>query len=415
MKILHISHSDLIGGAAKAAYRLHTAQVTSGLDSRMLVRKKTTDDWRVIGPKTIIEKLCSQFRFPLGEQIGKMQSSCNINFHSGNWLPSQWAKKINSSDINIVNLHWVAGETISIEDIGRINKPIVWTLHDMWPFCGTEHVTHYEDNARWKMGYTSKNRDPLDKGIDLDKLAWIRKKKAWKKLPMHIIAPSQWMAECAKNSDLFKEFSISVVPNVLNTNIYKPIDQNLCREILGLPKDKIIILFGAIGGGKDQNKGHDLLISALKELIKSVTYDDVLCIVFGQSEPEFTTNIPFRTKWLGHIHDDTTLSLFYNSANMMIVPSRIDNLPQTATEAQACGVPVISFSTTGLVDIVDHKKTGYLAQPFDIKDLAHGIEWIIKNKECHIELKHSAREKSLQLWSPNVVIPKYTKIYKDLL
>ncbi|AFH93120.1 MULTISPECIES: glycosyltransferase family 4 protein [Providencia] len=410
MKILHISHSDLIGGAARAAYRLHMAQLDLGIDSQMLVRNKLSDHWSISGPSTRFEKSCNLFRSPIGHYINKLQRSHNVNFHSGDWLPSRWAKKINSSNIDIVHLHWVAGETMSIEDIGRIKKPIVWTLHDMWPFCGTEHVTNYDENARWKIGYSSSNRNNLDKGLDLDKLVWLRKKKAWKKQYMHIVAPSNWMAECAKNSILFKDYPIIIIPNALDTDIYKPLDKFFCRNLLNLPLNKTIILFGAMGGGKDPNKGFDLLIASLNYLSQTIDNKKIMCLIFGQSKPQEFTNLPFETRWLGHVHDDTTLCSIYNAADIMIVPSRTENLPQAATEAHSCGTPVVAFNTTGLKDIIEHLKTGYLANAFDSRDLASGIKFILN--EENIQFSLNARTRATTFYSQRIVANQYLALYQ---
>ncbi|MFM4768965.1 glycosyltransferase [Aeromonas veronii] len=410
MKIVHISHSDSVGGAARAAYRLHRAQLKFGIESRMLVRSKKTDDWTVQGPETRLEKIINMLRPAIGQQLNKLQISQNTNLHSGNWLPSCWANKLNNSDVDIVNLHWVAGETMSIEDIGRIRKPIVWTLHDMWPFCGMEHVTEYGEDARWRRGYYSDNRCDLERGIDLDKWGWLRKKKSWQQ-PMHIVAPSHWMAECAKQSILFKDLPISVIPNPLDTEVYKPLEPSFCRQALGLPDNRKIILFGAMGGGKDRNKGYDLLLTALDHLSTNINVNDVLCVIFGQSQPENLPKMPFETHWFGHIHDDVTLSLLYNAASVMVVPSRCENLPQTATEAQACGIPVVAFNCTGLTDIVLHKKTGYLAKAFDTVDMAYGLVFCINNYDLMPLLRQKSRDIVLSNWGGERVVNRYLDLY----
>nr|WP_282561273.1 glycosyltransferase [Providencia rettgeri] len=381
----------------------------------MLVRQKLSDNWSISGPLSKLDKFLSKIRIPIGGQLGRLQHSTNINFHSGNWLPSNWAKKINSSDIDIVNLHWVAGETMSIEDIGRLKKPIVWSLHDMWPFCGTEHITDYGDNARWKLGYSSKNRNNLDQGLDLDLIAWKRKFKSWKNLSMHIIAPSEWMAECAKNSTLFRNYPVSVIPNTLDINIFKPLDKKYCRNILNLPENKKIILFGAMSGGKDPNKGYDLLLEALNNLSSRVNREDILCVIFGQTEPEHTSNIPFETKWLGHIHDNETLTLIYNSASVMVVPSKQEAFGQTASESLSCGTPVVAFETTGIKDVVEHLKTGYLAKKFNTLDLADGILEILTNKVDNKRLSFNARKVAINNWSGSIVTSKYHTIYDSII
>lgn len=414
MKVLHVSHSDISGGAARAAYRLHRAQLAVGIDSRMLVRSKKSDDWTVQGPVSRIEKLVNIMRGFIGSHLMKLQHSKNVNFHSGNLLPSKLAKEINVSDVDVVNLHWVAGETMSIEDVGRIKKPIVWTMHDMWPFCGAEHVTGYDVNARWRAGYTKANRGENELGLDLDRYVWQRKLKAWQP-PMHIVAPSHWLAECAKGSKLFEGKSVNVIPNTLNTDVYKPLDNAFCREALNLPSDKKIILFGAMGGGRDPNKGYDLLISALEHLSLSVKDDSVHCVVFGQSEPQKAPELPLKTKWLGHIHDDATLALLYNAATVMVVPSRQENLPQTATEAQACGTPVVAFDCTGLRDVVEHQQTGYLAKAYDSVDMAAGLQWILDNPVEYERLGKNARQRAEKLWNTNIVVEQYRAVYTKVL
>ncbi|RQX17877.1 glycosyltransferase [Aeromonas caviae] len=412
MKVLHISHSDITGGAARAAYRLHRAQLSAGIDSSMLVHSKKSDDWTVIGPQGKFNRVLSLLRAPFASIIDRLQKSSNVNLHSGNWFPSNIVKKINISDAEVVNLHWINGEAISIEDIARINKPIVWTIHDMWPFCGAEHYTNDDETARWRQGYYKHNRSGSDKGIDIDRLVWQRKKSSWKKT-IHIVSPSQWLADCASQSSLFCRFPISVVPNVLNTNIYQPLDNTFCRKVLGLPHDKLIVLFGAMGGGKDPRKGYDLLLEALFELSKKLPKNSIECVVFGQSEPEQAPGLPFKTHWLGHIHDDATLALLYNAATVMVVPSRQENLPQTVTEAQACGTPVVAFNCTGLTDVVEHQQTGYLAKPYDNQDMAAGLQWLLENPaECE-RLGLNARQRAEELWSKDSVVEQYRKIYVE--
>ena len=169
MKVLHVSEGDISGGAARAAYRLHRALLNHGKSSRMKVRSKKSDDWTIDGPVGKIAKAMQLIR-PLGNRLMGLQSTSNVNPHSGNFLPSRWAQAIDSSPADVINLHWVAGETLSIEDLGRITKPIVWTLHDMWAFCGTEHFAADDEGARWRMGYQKTNRGTEAGGLDLDRL-----------------------------------------------------------------------------------------------------------------------------------------------------------------------------------------------------------------------------------------------------
>lgn len=414
MSVLHVSQSDQNGGAARAAYCLHRALLDYGVESSMKVRDKKSDDWTVEGPESKYGKVGSLLRPALGALAMRLQKSGNSNLHTGNWLPSDWSGRLNSTDAEVVNLQWVGDETLSIEDIGRIRKPVVWTLHDMWPFCGTEHYTADDERARWRLGYSRVDRPASDGGVDLDRLAWQRKCRVWDR-PMHIVAPSRWLADCARQSALFKGWPISVIPNVLDTGTFQPLDSHFCRQALGLPEDRQIILFGAMCGGRDPRKGYDLLLDALAQLASRMDPQNVLCVVFGQSSPRNPYKLPFNTRWMGHVHDDATLALLYNAADVMVVPSRQENLPQTATEPQACGCPVVAFDCTGLRDAVVHRETGYLARALDTGDMAEGLHWILEDAGRRDALSHAARTRATQLWSPEVVVPQYLSVYRTTI
>jgi glycosyltransferase involved in cell wall biosynthesis len=414
MKVNIISNSDNVGGAARAAYRLHRSLINNGIESRMRVLIKNSDDWTVYGPKGKIKKLVGLLRPPFGSMIQYALKTSNINSHSGNWLPSSLSKIINASDCDVVNMHWVAGETLSIEDIGRINKPLIWTIHDMWAFSGTEHHGEYGFDARWRSGYNKKNRPHNERGIDLNAIAWKRKIKSFQN-DIQIVAPSQWLASCARGSKLFGNNIISVIPNPININIFRPYDMLLSKDILGLPIEKSIILFGAMGGGKDPNKGYDLLVNALQILSRNIDISHLICAIFGQSEPEIPLVLPIPIVWMGHLYDDYTLSLLYSASSVMVVPSRQENLPQTATEAQACACPVVAFNSTGLPDAVEHAKTGYLAKPYDCEDLAQGIQWVLEKESRRVSLSMASRERAICLWAPEKIVSQYLSVYQNTL
>lgn len=416
MKISIVANNDSKGGAARAAFRLLQAMQENHTDINMYVRMKHTDYSSVIGPKTNLKRLVNMFRNPANTIFNKISKRENLNLHSNNILPSKLHKLLNNNDSDIINLHWVGSETMSIRDISAISKPVVWTLHDMWAFCGAEHVTHYNEDARWRTGYTKKNRNPSDRGFDLDRYVWEKKLKLWK-TPMHIVTPSEWLANCAKESYLFQDWPISVIPNPIDTNVYKPLNKSYCRNILNLPEDKKIILFGAIGGSKNLNKGFDLLESTLKHLHadKDIDPKKVVCVIFGQSRPANFDLIPFETIWLGHIYDDISLSLIYNSADIMVVPSRIENFPQSATEAQACGVPVAGFDTSGVSNAILHNETGYLAEPFNTVSLSEGIKSILLDSDLLVKLGSKSEQRASMLWNYHSVSSQYNDLFNEII
>ena len=209
-----------------------------------------------------------------------------------------------------------------------------------------------------------------------------------------------------------RNWPVTVIPNTLDCRQFQPWPKPLAREVLGLPPNAILILFGALGGGKDFNKGWDLLQPALARIASE--HVGVHGIIFGQSEPVNPPNLGLPLYWMGHVNNDATLALLYSATDVMVVPSRQETFGQTGSEAQACGCPVVAFSCTGLLDIVEHRVTGYLATPYDSVDLANGIRWVIENKEHHTSLSSAARERALRLWAPEVVIPHYKAIYEDV-
>lgn len=411
MRPLLISHSIRGGGAARAAYRLHSALASESVSSSLLVAAPCEDEVGVFSPRTRMHKVLAQTMPYVGALLGRMQGPRSTDIRSLNVVPSLLPGVFKKSRIDLVNLHWVNSEAISISQIGRIDKPTVFTLHDMWAFCGTEHYVEDDERARFRTGYFSRNRPASQRGLDLDRWTWERKKRYWRR-PRHVICPSNWLADCARSSALMNEWPVHVIPNPLDTSRFKPYDKEFCRRILGLPAGIPLIGFGAIRGSNDNRKGFDLLIDTLSTLRVRFNSSDVACVVFGQTAPTERPTEDFVFFYLGHIHDEWSLVLLYNAIDVMIVPSRQENLPQTATEAQACGCPVVAFDTTGLADAVVHKSTGYLARPFDTVEMANGISWVLENSARQRELSRSARQRALALWHPSVVVPRYLEVYQ---
>ena len=301
-------------------------------------------------------------------------------------------------------------KTTAITDISRIEKPVVWTLHDMWAFCGAEH---YTDDIRWREGYRRDNRPVLEARFDLNRWTWQRKRKHWRR-PMHIVTPSRWLADCVRESALMRDWPVTVVANPIDTKRWQPLEQRLARGLLGLPADVPLLLFGAMEGGRDPRKGFDLLTHALKHLRNAPRARGLELVVFGQLAPQSPPPLGFPIHFTGHMYDDFSLCALYSAADALAVPSRQEAFGQTASEAHACGTPVIAFDIGGLPDIVGHEHTGYLAKAYDTQDLARGIVWVLGQRDAG-RLGEQARERAVTRFAYPVVAKQYQEVYAQAL
>jgi glycosyltransferase involved in cell wall biosynthesis len=364
----------------------------------------------VAGPAGPLAKLLARVRPRLGKLIMKLQRGGVPYPRSAAVFGEPLADAINNSDCDVVNLHWINGEFLSVGQIGRMRKPIVWTMHDMWPFCGTEHYTDDGPEARWRHGYTRANRPPEMRGLDLDRWTWRRKQRAWRR-PIHVVTPSAWLADCVRQSALFAGQPVTCIPNPLDLALFRPWPRDLARDAFKLPREAPLILFGALGHDPDGRKGLDLLLAAVRQLAASHCQAHVA--IFGQSRPAQPPQVGLPVHWIGRLNDDISLALLYSAADVMVVPSRMDNLPQTGTEAQACGCPVVAFRSGGLPSVVADRETGYLAEPFDPVDLAAGINWVIDDSQRQQALARQARAWACRIWEQDRLLAQYLEVYQQ--
>ena len=411
MKIIHLNHSDISGGAARSAYRIHHSLLKEGANTEMWVEKAISNDYSIKQPFNYLEKKINKFcNLIIHHSIVKMLKTKNKIIHSPSILPSRWLKYINNSDADIVHLHWIQNEMLSIKDISKIKKPVVWTLHDMWAFCGAEHYT--SDN-RWINGYHQNNRPNYETGFDLNRWTWHRKKEYWKK-PIQVVTSSNWLANCVKKSKIMHNWPVSVIPTPIDIINWKPLDKIVARKKLNLPINVPLILFGADSDLNDRRKGFDLLLSALKNLKKNSYTKKIELVVFGHDKPNYQIHFDFPIHYTGQLNNDVELQTVYSATDLTIVPSRQDNLPNIVIEAQACGSPVVAFDIGGLPDIIQHKKTGYLAKPFNTEDLANGISTILINNKFGEFNKYSTENISLN-FNEKKIAQSYLNIYEMIL
>lgn len=407
LQVLHLSTYDANGGAARAAYSLHRALLAHGVTSRMRVGIKHSGD------PTVVQGNSRKFTVSslLDRQLWRTQRSPRTTWRSPARFSSISASEINSSGADVVNLHWITDGFISVEEIGKIEIPIVWSMYDMWPFSGSEHYGIDTPHARWKAGYTKANRPSDEHGIDLDRWTYERKQRNWfpNRTSIHMVPASTWLEDAARSSALIGNSPIIRIPHVVNTNVFTSMDRSLARTLLNIPQNVPVVLFLASAGVSDQRKGWDLLEPALRELRRA--YHDLNVIVAGPTpEPVVQWRASTRTSavihWVGVVKNDEDLRTLYGCADVVAVPSREDNMPLTAMEAQSCGRPVVGFAVGGLPDIVEHTKTGYLADPGDVRDLSHGLERVLR-----ASMEQASRDHALRIWSPTSIVDRYQTIY----
>ncbi len=410
MRILHINTFDLYAGAARAVYRLHKALLASGVDSMLLVQSKAGDDKTVWGPESQIGKGMGLVR-PMLDQIPLLRYPKRKKgpFHPA-WLPFAGVlRKIEEIDPDIVHLHWIARGFVRIEQLAKIRKPIVWSLHDMWAFTGGCHY----DGGCGKYEKMCGNCPVLGSGKDKDlsRRVFLRKQSRFSKLSrLTVNGLSSWLAECAGSSSLLQNTNVLNLPNPIDTETYKPLARDQAKELLGFSAEKKHILFGAMNATSEERKGFAELIQA----IDSLSADDIELAVLGSSKPENVPRLPFQSRYLGRLHDDLSLRILYSAADVVVVPSRQENLSNTCLEALACGTPVVGFDIGGNRDMIDHRENGYLAAPFDPKDLASGIEFCLYQADAQ-KMRENARSKVLRNFDSQLVADRYIALYKSIL
>jgi len=412
MKILHLNGADIEGGAARAATLLLQGIHTMGVDSRLYVQRKYGGNPLVVGPRSMVGKALGRVR-PTLEQLlcgitpGKMNGPFCTAF-----LPDGLTGQVTEMAPDLIHLHWVA-RMMRLETLRRLTMPIVWTMHDSWAFTGGCYLPGDCTRFRESCGACPILGSSLES--DLSRRIWQRKQQAWQNLKLTIIAPSRWMAVRAKTSSLFCNKRIEVIPNGVDITVFKPCEKNNARELLSLPKDKWLVLFGAKGATSDRNKGFHLLGEAMRRLATDSGRDLPELVIFGAAAPDPLPDLGLRTHYLGVQHDDVRLALLYAAADVFVLPSIQENLPYTVMEAMACGTPCVAFDQGGVPDLIDHEQNGFLAHPYEPDDLARGIGWVLEEAVRRGNLSNHARLKVEQKFSAEMIAERHMELYREIL
>ncbi len=413
MRVLIINAHEKTGGAARAANRLHQGLLAEGLETKMLVQEKSSDDQTIIGPVSGSEKIASIIRPYLDAMPVKFYKRRTGSIFCPALLPGRILKRIKAEAPDVVNLHWVLDGMIRIETLAKLNEPIIWTLHDAWAFTGG--CVYPMDCVEYQNRCGNCPELGSKRGMDLSRWILNRKHRAWEGLDMLIVTPSRWLAEIARSSSLLSKFRIEVIPYGLDLNVFRPVEKNEARDLLGLPKDSKIVLFGAVTSTSDKRKGFAFLSEALNILKDKPVSEDIQLVVFGASGPGNVENPHLPVIYLGTLNDDLSLSLLYSAADIFVAPSIQDNLPNTVMEAAACGTPSVAFDIGGMPDLIKHMETGFLVKEMTSAGLAEGIEWVFAEKDRSFNLGLAAREKAEKEYSCQMAASRYVELYEEVV
>ena len=419
LRVLTVNVSDSSGGAARAAYRIHKATIEAGIDGRFLVKNKSLNDPNVLSVQSFDS--FSSFKAP----FRWLQHKINNKLQQARWRPYPDRQDVFMSDLrgsslhgslqkieyDILHLHWINLRFIDIEDLAKVTKPIVWTLHDCWPFTGVCH--YFYDCTRYKQSCGCCPHLASNNERDLSHKVWQKKMDIFSMLNMHVVCPSNWLAQAARESAIFKQFPVSVIPNPLDTNFFTPGSKVDACKVLSISPEKRYILYGAMNAIKDRNKGFAELKSCLQYYEKQFDAKDIEVLIFGSNEKaQFELN-HIRTTDLGLLNDQQ-LRAAYRASDVMVTPSLSENLSNIIMESLACGTPVVAFNIGGNSDMIDHKLNGYLAKAKDTEDLAQGIGYCLANNVDNM-LSEVARKKVVENFAVHLMGDVYVKLYKNLI
>lgn len=417
MRVLIVNTSEKTGGAAVASNRLMNALNNNGVKARMLVRDKETDEITVapVGHywkaqfAFLWERLCIFFHLHLRrEHLFEIDiANAGIDITRTRYF----------KEADIIHLAWVNQGMLSLKGIRRIldsGKPVVWTMHDLWPATAICHYSRgcnsYQTachNCRLLPGGGGKN--------DLSAKVWRKKHKIIHNRTIHFVTCSKWLQRQAVKSGLFHHQQVTAIPNPINTHIFAKGDKNEARRALGLPLRENIILFVS-QRVTDERKGMAYFVEALRHLVEKhpdIAKNTVVAILGGHSE-DIAAELPLTAYPLGYVSDEHKIVNVYNSADVFVLPSLEDNLPNTIMEAMACGVPCVGFDVGGIPEMIDHLTTGYVAKFRDSDDLADGIAWALDDSN-HERLSHNSVAKVVKNYSEHAVAMQYLDVYTDAL
>ncbi len=417
MSVLHLATSDLFGGAARSAFRLHQGLRAEGFDSSMLVARRASTDASVsefVTSRNFVRRAMRRLqRWRIEREIAAYDSTRPQGFEPFHPERSRFAHEFANLKIHadILNLHWVS-EFVDYAALAGIagETPVVWTLHDMNTVTGGCHYDHGCGRYMARCGACPQLGSAAE--TDASRSVWLRKQRVFSQIAqsrLHFVTPSRWLKSVIQASPLTSRFSVSVIPYGLDTEVFRPMDKEYARKALGLPLDARVILFVA-HSSDIHRKGFDLLARALAEL---QGVDNVTLLTVGEGDAASGLNFP--EKRLGRVEDDSQLALAYAAADVFVIPSREDNLPNTVLESISCGTPVVGFAAGGIPEMVRDGLTGRLAAAGDVRALRDGIADILLHPDHRRQMSAECRSVAESEYSLSLQARRYQELYASML
>ncbi len=417
MRVVHLCYSDSLGGAAIGAYRLHNAMRSRGVDSRMLVAHKGTRDESVfcIVDDETREQFATSQKF--SNTIRSLYGAPGLSIRSINLSGIEVASIINSHRPDIVQLHWIANNTVPLSELSKIDAPIVWKMPDMWAFCGGEHYIRHGDPKRYKDGYDV--TEPfLGEKIDVDRFLWEAKRRFYEDLPLTVVSPSKFLAQCAHESVLLSKYDAHHIPNPLPFEFTtRPLatdaQKKNFRGKLGLG-DKMVFLFSAFQATEVRKGYHHLEALALQHLHKIIDPEQVNFLVIGGAEQTRTRLGRYDVIVQPQTDDKSDYLEYLLATDLLLFPSEMDSTAMVVQEALAQGVPTVAFDVGGMPEMIVHEKNGYLARPYDVADLADGVKWWLESGRGD-DVRDYALRRSRGMHNPGATVERYVSLYEGVL
>ncbi|ACL64003.1 glycosyl transferase group 1 [Anaeromyxobacter dehalogenans 2CP-1] len=414
MRVVHVSTSDSQGGAARAALRLHRGLRDAGVDSSMLVRERFLNEPEIVRLRGRAARLLGSGGAVAERVTGRLYPHHAPVMFGASWVPDLVAREVRALRPDVVNVHWVGAGFVTPESIGRLARrgPLVWTLHDTYPFTGGCH--YFGDCEAYAARCGACPALGSRAALDLSRVGWLRKWRALRRAPLVAVAPSRWMADAARRSSLLRDAHVEVIPNSIDTDVFRPIERSEARRALGLPLDRRMLLFAAASGANDPKKGFQHLAAAARILAANGGLPLEL-VVAGTPPAGARPDCGVPVRWLGVIGDDRALAAWNAAVDVAVVPSVQENLANTVLEALAAGTPAVAFRVGGMPDMIEDRVSGALAEPFDPRALADAIRWVVEDRSRHLELSAAARRRAESEYALAVQARRYRALYEDLL